>query len=230
METGKHKNTACRVLVVDDDLATRLHVKEILQSADEFKLVGEFSNADEALTQVTQLRPSLVLLGVRIPGFKNIEYICQFKRILIGLKIIVTTATANVELLESSLLAGAESCLVKPITAGQCLATLKFAGHRQLDGDAKPSQPALDISGGASARKCLGLSQREVDVLRGLAEGLLYKEIAAKLGISYSAVHKYQHRVFEKLRVSNRSEAINVWLHAAADRSSGATTHIPGNI
>jgi DNA-binding NarL/FixJ family response regulator len=228
METGKQKNSARRVLVVDADSATRLRVKEILQSVDDFTLAGDFSNADEALNHVLRLQPDLVLLGVRIPGFKDIEYIRQFKRILIGLKIIVTTATANVELLESSLLAEAESCLVKPITAGQCLATLKFAGHRQLDGDAKPLQPALNFSGVTSARKCLGLSQREVDVLQGLAEGLLYKEIAAKLGVSYSAVHKYQHRLFEKLRVSNRSEAITVWLHATVDKSG--VTRVPNQL
>lgn len=55
------------------------------------------------------------------------------------------------------------------------------------------------------------LTEREAEVMTGLAKGLLYKEIANKLGISFSAVHKRQHRIFRKLRVSNRSEAIMRW-------------------
>ena len=63
-----------------------------------------------------------------------------------------------------------------------------------------------------SSRTHLPLSPREKEVMAGLAEGLLYKEISEKLGISYSAVHKYQHKIFEKFQVSNRSEAIRLWL------------------
>ena len=59
---------------------------------------------------------------------------------------------------------------------------------------------------------CLALSPRESEVMTSLANGLLYKEISGKLGISYSAVHKYQHNIFQKLHVSNRSEAIRLWL------------------
>ncbi len=55
------------------------------------------------------------------------------------------------------------------------------------------------------------LSPREGEVLKGLADGLLYKEISVKLGISYAAVHKYQHNLFQKLQVTNRSEAIRRW-------------------
>jgi DNA-binding NarL/FixJ family response regulator len=58
----------------------------------------------------------------------------------------------------------------------------------------------------------LPLSPREREVLAALAEGLLYKEISQKLGISYAAVHKHQHNIFKKMRVTNRSEATRVWL------------------
>jgi DNA-binding NarL/FixJ family response regulator len=219
METGTQGNGINRVIVVDGDLATRLQVVEILQSANGFELAGDFSSAEEALNHLLRLQPNLVLLGIRADVFEDIEYIRPFKHMLAGLKIVVVIGVADAKLFESSLQAGAESCLVKPLTAGQCLATLKFACRRQWDGHSKPLPPTLNDSGGAHSRRFLALSQREVDVLRGLAEGLLYKEIAAKLGISYSAVHKYQHKLFEKLRVSNRSEAISIWLGATVDKS-----------
>jgi DNA-binding NarL/FixJ family response regulator len=56
------------------------------------------------------------------------------------------------------------------------------------------------------------LTVRETEVMDRLAEGLLYKEIADRLGISYSAVHKHQQKIYEKLRVSNRTEAVIKWL------------------
>lgn len=212
MEIKKAGDRIRRVLVVDTEPDTRLCVKEILKSANDFKLAGDFSNAEEALRDVPRLKPNLVLLGVRLPSFKNFEYIRRFKRIIIGLKIIVVTGVANTDLLESSLQAGAEFCLVKPLTASQCLATMWFAGCQQTEREPESSQPDLGFSSGAIPGNSLPLSQRESEVLSGLAEGLLYKEIADNLGISYSAVHKYQHNLFAKLQVSNRSEAIRLWL------------------
>ena len=114
------------------------------------------------------------------------------------------------------------------IRAAVALATKSNVDHLLYVGDLP--LPEETFRGKPRARKKLvqavvGLSQREVDVLQGLADGLLYKEIAAKLGISYSAVHKYQHKLFEKLRVTNRSEAISVWLHATVDKSG--ETRVP---
>jgi len=213
--------------VVDDDLATRLRVREVLQVDDDFKLAGDIPNADEALNNVSRLQPNLVVLGIRVPGLKAIRHIRQFKRILIGLRIIVVTGTADGEIIESWIKAGAESCLIKPLSAGQCLATLKFARDRQMGADPRRPQPNLDLSEGTTRGSSLPLSQREREVLEGLAEGLLYKEIALKLGISHSAVHKHQHRLFKRLHVSNRSEAIQTWFQTPPQKSSGMSARIP---
>jgi DNA-binding NarL/FixJ family response regulator len=61
------------------------------------------------------------------------------------------------------------------------------------------------------------LTPREMEVMQGLARGRLYKEIADELGMSYSAVHKHQHRIFRKLRVGNRTEAVIHWTAAGTD-------------
>jgi Response regulator containing a CheY-like receiver domain and an HTH DNA-binding domain len=69
-------------------------------------------------------------------------------------------------------------------------------------------------SGTGGATTIAKLTQREIDVMGLLAHGLLYKEIADELGISYSAVHKHQHKIFKKLGLNNRSEATRKWLEA----------------
>src|SRR5262245_27361378 len=107
------------------------------------------------------------------------------------MKIIMMTGWHEADLIEKSLMAGADGYLTKPVTANQCLATLRFFALKERTKD------------------CSQLSRRDNDVMRGLVKGLLYKEIADSMGISYSAVHKHQHRIFLKLGVSNRAEAIH---------------------
>ena len=119
-----------------------------------------------------------------------------------SLKIIMVTGAHEQDCVGGSIQAGAIAFLVKPFEGDQFLATLQVAANVQneIRGECKTDEV------------CLFLSSREKDVLSGLAEGLLYKEISQKLGMSYSAVHKHQHNIFKKLRVTNRSEAIRIWL------------------
>jgi len=112
--------------------------------------------------------------------------------------------------MDEALRAGADGYLVKPITPDQCVAALKFAMARQR----KRRVAQRQNSGAAGAIGFAKLTQREKEIMSLLARGLLYKEIADELGISYSAVHKHQHNIFKKLGVNNRSEAARRWFEA----------------
>jgi DNA-binding NarL/FixJ family response regulator len=105
------------------------------------------------------------------------------------------TAMLDAVVIAKSKVAGADGYLTKPVAPGQYVATLRF------------------LANGLTC-ECLLLSHRDNEVMRLLAEGLLYKEIADRLRISYSAVHKHQRSIFLKLRVSNRAEAIGKWRDA----------------
>ncbi len=92
------------------------------------------------------------------------------------------------------------------------------AGARDLSrfcGAEKP-RDALQVKGRYGSRWAradgFGLSKRECEVMERLAQGLLYKEIADNLNVSYGAVHKLQHKIFLKLQVTNRTEAVVKWL------------------
>lgn len=227
METSKIGKRAARVLVVDDDLTSRLRIKEILLATEGFLLAGDFTDIQEALNQASCLQPTLVLLAVQLARFNDFEYIRRFKRIVMGLKIVLLARAENADLIDASLRAGAEFCLVKPITPGQCQATLRCASYQQVNNEVEPPLPKTDVSHGTCRQGSSVLTKREREVLRGLAEGLLYKEIAQKLGITYSAVHKSQHRLFEKLRVSNRSEAVSAWFHTSLVESRDFVARFP---
>jgi DNA-binding NarL/FixJ family response regulator len=193
-----------RVAVVDDDENTCLCLKDTLQSAENFAFVGSFLNARTALAGIPALCPDLTLMDIRLPDLNGIECTRKLKETMPFLKVVVVTGTHDTNLVVASLQAGAIGYLLKPFEEDQLLATLTFAAGNQETKSSVFSKLRL----GAHLR----LNQREMEVLKNLAEGLLYKEISDKLGISYSAVHKCLNNVYKKLRVSNRTEAIRIWL------------------
>jgi DNA-binding NarL/FixJ family response regulator len=200
-----------RVVVVDDDESIRLWFKEVLQPAKNFNLTGSFSNATEALEEIPRLQADVTLMDIRLPGLNGVECAKRLKRVMPRLKIIMVTGTHEEHYIGASLQAGAAAFLIKPLEVDQLLATLRFAAkENEIKVNSENEERLSQLSKPYGV--CLLLSSREKEVLSGLAEGLLYKEISHKLGISYTTVHKYQHNIFKKLGVSNRSEAIRIWL------------------
>jgi two-component system, NarL family, response regulator len=202
------------VAIVDDDDNTRLCFQDILQSTENFSFAGSFSNGPEALAGIPRLQPDLTLMDIRLPGLNGIECTRRLKRILPRLKIVIVTGTHNVDFVDASLQAGAVAYLFKPIVGDQLLATLRFAALNQAG---NPDKVENEFLSAKPSQANLPLSPREREVLAGLADGLLYKEISQKLGVSYATVHKHQHNIFKKLHVSNRSEAIRIWLNKRND-------------
>jgi two-component system, NarL family, response regulator LiaR len=191
------------VVVVDDEPDERLYLEDILRQAEQFCCTGSFSNGSDALHEIPHLHPRLVLMDINLPDINGIECTRKLKHLMPDVKIIIVSGLHEGCWIEKSLKAGADAYLVKPITPDQFYATLKYtvAGKTFHEGDHSTASAMVKM-----------LTPREKEVMQHLADGLLYKEIADKLGISISAVHKYQHIIFQKLHISNRSEATRIWL------------------
>lgn len=217
MATKGNSTTHQRIVVVDDEKDTCLYFQDVLQAAEDFRFAGSFANARDALNGIPRLQPDLVLMDIRLPDLDGIECTKRLKHAMPRLKIIIVTGRHDENAVRRSLQAGANDFLIKPVSAEQCLATLKFAAAKRMETEPNPEKSSDSFS--SSSTTCLPISPRENEVLESLADGLLYKEISDRLGISYTAVRKYQHKLFQKLHVTNRSEAIRLWL----DASSGKT-------
>jgi DNA-binding NarL/FixJ family response regulator len=177
---------------VDDQEDLQLLIKDLLEGTQDFSCAGCFSNATDALAALPDLRPDLVLMDIRMPGVNGIECTERLKNVMPRVKTIMVTGVQDADAIQKSQEAGADGYLTKPITTDQFLATLRFAAK-------------------GFAKECSSLSRRENEVMRCLAAGLLYKEIADKLGISDAVVHELLHKIFVKLHVSNKAEAISKW-------------------
>jgi DNA-binding NarL/FixJ family response regulator len=196
----------CRtgIVIVDHDDQARVTLEDILESSGQYRCVGSFANGEQADEQVIRISPQLIVMGIRTAEVSDIECTRRWKCVLPRLTIVLLSARADTEMILRASEAGADGCLTKPFTIAQCLVTVGFALRRN-------SSSAFE-----SPHCCAVLTQRENEVMRYFAEGLLYKEIADRMGLSYSAVHKHQHNAFVKLRVANRTEAICKWRHLLA--------------
>jgi DNA-binding NarL/FixJ family response regulator len=206
MANVEKMHNAVRVAAVDHDEDIHLCLKGLFQFSIHFSFVGSFSNATEALNGLPNLRPDLALMDVRLPDLNGIECARRLKQSMPHLKIVMITGTHEKNWVSASRKAGATAYLVKPFIEEQLLATLGFVSTSPASSTRSLRKKDENIHDLPAQ-----LNAREREVLRNLAEGLLYKEISDKLGISYAAVHKCQHNIFKKLHVSNRSEAARVW-------------------
>ncbi|MBI1176397.1 response regulator [bacterium] len=211
-----------RVAVVDDDEDVCLLIKDMLDGAQDFSCAGSFSSAAQALADLPRMHPDLVLMDICMPDVDGIECTKHLKQMLPRLKIIMVTGCGDAASIENARRCGADSYLIKPVAPDQYLAALKFAvvrrGSRPRNRESGHSTRPTDLHGHRS-----GLTPRENELMKCFARGLLYKEAADKLGISHAVVHKLQHKIFAKLHVGNKTEAISKW-RGLKRKSSGLAT------
>ena len=197
------------VAIVDGDTETRFFLQRILEQSGGYRCVGTYTSGEEALRKIPGAHPRIVLMDVRMPGISGIECMRRLKGRLPGLIVVLVSELTDPETMSEALAAGGDGYLTKPFTTSQCLATLRFAIRHGGSGTSDSADARVSSTRGSL--ECALLTDREEEVIRCFAKGLLYKETAAELGISYSTVHKHQHNIFKKFHVTNRTEAIRVF-------------------
>jgi DNA-binding NarL/FixJ family response regulator len=199
------------VVVVDDDIDTLSLVADILAETTVFECVGTFSDPAQALITAPTLQPRVALLDIRMPGLDGICLGRQLKTTMTQLTIVLMTGLMSDATLSAAAADDAGGYLVKPFSAEQCIAALKFAAERGCRCAMSPSSKEPNCCEKEAERFPARLSARESELMGWFAKGLLYKEAAEKLGTTYAVVHKLQHRIYVKLGVTNRTEALAKW-------------------
>jgi DNA-binding NarL/FixJ family response regulator len=214
-----------RIAIVEDDSGLRETFQQIFGSADDFRVVGAFGDAETALRQLPGKSPEVVLMDINLPGMSGIECLRQLKATQPKVRVIMVTVYDDDDRLFQSLVAGADGYLLKRATRLRLLESVRdiVAGgapisprvarrmveyFHQLKNEGTPKVPeATTVSA-----ELLGLTAREQAVLAKLAEGFAPKEVAAELGISWDTVRNHTTNIYTKLHVHSRSEAILKYL------------------
>ncbi len=201
-----------RVLLAEDHKIVRQGTRQILEQADHIQVVGEAENGTEAVRMVSELRPDVVVMDVRMPELNGIEATKAIKARHPGVKVLILSAHKEDHYVFPLLDAGANGYLLKTVGTQGLLRAINAvqAGETVLD-----PQVAGKVVNRLKHRQAFfsedieeGLTERELEVLRAVAYGKTNKEVGERLCISPHTVQVHLRNIFGKLDVRNRIEAV----------------------
>ena len=204
-----------RILIADDHLIIRQGLRLILETEKDFKLVGEASDGAEALSLSAELHPDVVLMDLRMPGMDGLTAIERLRVEQPEVAVVILTTFNEDELMLRGLQAGARGYLLKDTDRASLFDTIRAAARGETLLKPEIMAKVLSSAGSHHSGKTAMeppsiLTERESQVLEGVARGERSKEIAVHLGISERTVKAYLASIYDKLGVDSRAAAIAV--------------------
>jgi len=204
------------VSIVEDDAQARQILADWIRRADGFRCVSEHGSAESALATLPAEKPEVVLMDINLPGLNGIECVRQLKPLLPGTQFLMLTVYEDADHIFNALMVGATGYLLKQTPRHELLAALKqvhAGGSPMTSNIARKVVQSFQRQTQAADADSVELSPREAEVLELLARGYLYKEIAEALAISLPTVNTYIRRIYEKLHVRSRAQAVAKYAH-----------------
>jgi DNA-binding NarL/FixJ family response regulator len=202
------------VSIVDDEADLRNHIVGYLGAAGNIRCVSAYASAEEALKHLPQDKPDVILMDINLGEMDGIECIRHLTELMPEAQVLILTVFEDTEQIFRALAAGARGYLLKRLPPKKLVEAIQEV----CDGGSPMSAPiARKVVQSFKKTPARGdesadLSPREHSVLNGLAEGLAYKQIADQLGVSIHTVRNYIRRIYEKLHVRSRTEAVAKFL------------------
>jgi len=209
-------NRAIAVAVVEDDAGLRQSLRKILEDGPGTRCLAAVGSAEEAFDKLLTLKPDVILMDVNLPGASGVQCVERLAPLLPQTHFIMLTVFDDTEVVFQSLAAGAIGYLTKPVTPERLLEAIRDVceggapmtssiARRIVQAFRKPAaDPRVAVEE--------SLAPREQEVLRLLAKGYLQKEISDQLGISFPTVRTLTARIYTKLHVHSRSQAVAKYL------------------
>ena len=196
------------VCIIEDIKEIQFGLQSIIESDARFSLLKCFDNAEDAIAELPELEPNVVITDINLPQKSGIDCIIQVKNHQENIQFIMSTIYEDNDQVFEALKAGANGYILKNTAPEKIIEALV-----ELHDGGSPMSPKI-------ARKVLSsfntknttndlISKREQEVLELLSKGFLYKEIADKLNITLSTVKRHLNHIYQKLQVQNKTEAIN---------------------
>ena len=205
------------ISIVEDNDKLRGTLAKVIGRTDGFKCVSDYGSAEDALADLPKVKPDVVLMDINLPGINGVECVRKLKAIMPATQVMMLTVYEDTENIFNALAAGANGYMLKRTPAKELIEAIREVqrgGSPMTTHIARKVVQSFQKSAGQqqAADELSELSEREQQVLDLLAQGLIYKEIGEKLGISYETVHTYIRRIYEKLQVRTRTEAVAKFL------------------
>ena len=201
-----------RILVADDHLIIRQGLRLILETQEGFEMVGEAADGAEAVRLCGELKPDVVLMDLRMPGMDGLSAIERLRSEQPGIAVVILTTFNEDDLMMRGLRLGAKGYLLKDTNREALFNTIRAAsrGETLLRPEIMARVLAHGSGSGSPASPQTDLTERELEVLRGVAQGERSKEIAFRLGITERTVKAHLASIYNRLGVDSRAAAIAV--------------------
>lgn len=206
-----------RIVIAEDHAVVRQGTRQLLERYPDMDVIGEAADGEEAVARVRDLKPDVVIMDVRMPRLSGIEATRKIKEESPGVAVLALTAHDDDEYVFALLDAGANGYLLKTTEVDELVRAVRavHAGQPALDPLVTRKVVSQFMSGKSlpdvmsqSSEEMDGLTERELEVLQMVGQGLTNKEVAHRLFISDRTVQAHLSNIFSKLQVTSRTEAV----------------------
>jgi DNA-binding NarL/FixJ family response regulator len=198
-----------RIAIFEDNNDLRDSLAMIIESVADFELTGIFSNARRLETKMEESKPDVVLMDINMPGISGIEAVAQIHEQFPAVRIMMQTVFEDDDKVFASLCAGASGYILKNTPPERVLQAIREVAAGGVFFTQVIAKKVLNnFQQHLSQPEFIQLSQREKEILQHLVNGLSYKMIADQCFISYETVHSHVKKIYEKLHVNSKGEAV----------------------
>jgi DNA-binding NarL/FixJ family response regulator len=207
-------NMPIKVSIVEDDDLVRESLGVLINGADGFTCLEAYASAEAALQGIPRNPPDVVLMDIHLHNQSGVDCVRRLKATMPGVQVIMLTMYEDDGLVFDSLRAGASGYLLKRTPHVQILAAIEDVHHGGSPMTSSIARKVVHLArqakvgASSSAAEIAHLTPRELGILQHLSEGYRYKEIADRLQINVETVRTHLRRIYEKLHVSSRTEAV----------------------
>jgi NarL family two-component system response regulator LiaR len=202
-----------RILIADDHIVFRQGTRKLLEAEPDLEVVGEAGDGEEAVALATELHPDVAVIDIAMPGVDGITATKRIKEISPDINILILSAYDDDQFVLRLLQAGAASYLLKSVSSRELVNAIRSVSEgdsvlhptiaRKVLGRFVPSSDRA-----RETRKAGALSSREIELLKLMSQGLPNQHMADELGVSVRTIQSHLRRIFKKLGVSSRTEAV----------------------
>ncbi len=218
--------TPIRVLLADDHDLVRTGLRAALRAVEDFEVVGEASDGQQAVREAKKLQPDLVVMDIRMPRLSGIEACREIKEALPEANVLILTSFGDEKAVMASIMAGASGFMLKEVNTSELISAMRVVGRGGTTLDATSQAAVIEqIRQGnimsKEDRLASQLNERELKILEMIAEGLTNREIGEALYLSEKTVKHHVSDLLSKLGLARRVEAAAFAVRRAAQNPEG---------
>jgi len=200
-----------KVVIFEDNTNLRRGLTTLINGSNGFECTGAFGNCDNLIKNITDTKPDVVLMDIQMPGMDGIEAVKMLKPQFPEIKILMETIFEDDEKVFNSICSGAEGYILKNTPPVQILQAIReiHCGGAPMTPSIASKVLAMFKSGTSFTRdESYNLTEREMEILKYLVDGMSYKAVAEKCFVSLDTVSSHVKNIYKKLQVHSKSEAV----------------------